>query len=144
MTAGQTSACLRRSRRVRQPWSMRLRQFGRIRCILACAVLRWGLGFPLPRVVMVHCAVAPKSYVHCMPAYPDKPRTTPPSVTTKAPKSDRASCTCLLPFAGHRARRTGVAADFMIWCPASDPATWILHRTFLYHIGPLRLLLLTG
>ena len=31
---------------------------------------------PLPRVVMVQRAVAPKSYVHCMPAYPSKPRIT--------------------------------------------------------------------
>jgi hypothetical protein len=44
--------------------------------VLACALLRWGLWIPLPRVVMVERAVAPKVYVHGMPAYPGKSRST--------------------------------------------------------------------
>jgi len=112
---------------------------------LSCLSLRAhtvGPWIPLPRVVMVERAVALNRTCTACQRIPASPEA-PPSVVVKGAEGDRASCTCPLPLAGHQARGTGVAADFMISCPAGDPPTWILHRTFLYHTGSLRLLPVT-
>ena len=108
MTGGQTAAGLCRSRRVRQPRSMRLCRFGRIRCVLACALLRWDLDSASARGPAACSSAQVVRALHASVSW--QVQKAPPSVVVKG--ADRASCTCPFPLAGHRARGTGVAADY--------------------------------